>query len=647
MHTGLGYRSWHRRSRWIVLPLVGVALLAPLGLCAQGIAINDSGAPPNPFALLDVQGSTADKGVLLPRMSSAQRTAIAGLTAAEEGLTVYDTTTKGYWYWDGAQWVQMAGGGAGWSLTGNAGTDPAVNFVGTTDWSPLVFQVNGSQVGELEGNFWANTFLGRNAGLGSANQQNVAVGAEALSSGNTGWGNSALGVFALRDNLGGGFNAAVGYYAMANRTQGNSNVAVGEFCMGGNNGDANVAIGLAALGNTAGSRATAIGAYAMGNMSGNPLPHTNSNVAVGYEALRGAPFPSANTGLWNTAVGYQAMVECSSGSENTAVGARALRSVQSGFDNCAFGSSSLAANTTGYFNTAVGSGALNANTTGYYNVAVGASCLTGLQTGWNNVAIGAATLQLADNSQGNIAIGAETLRDMSQGDGNIAIGGFALEEHQTGGNNIDIGGGALADNYTGTGNVAIGIGAGYGQQVSDKLFVQMGPGATPLIYGEFDTDMVRVNHNLGVGCSAFGGGTKVLALENGTPPVAPINGVLLYADEPSSELKVMDEAGNVTTLSPHHFSLMPRSEPMAWSHWSENRALDRRINVDMLRVVRVVERMSGERLVLEATGDGEPLPARSCEGEGEMEVLRRELRVAMEEIRQLRERVGELERHIP
>ena len=145
MHTGRGHRSWRRRSRRIVLPLVSAALLAPLGLCAQGIAINDSGAPPNPFALLDVQGSTADKGVLLPRMSSAQRTAIAGLAAAEEGLTVYDTTTKGYWYWDGAQWVQMAGGGAGWSLTGNAGTDPAVNFVGTTDWSPLVFQVNGSR----------------------------------------------------------------------------------------------------------------------------------------------------------------------------------------------------------------------------------------------------------------------------------------------------------------------------------------------------------------------------------------------------------------------------------------------------------------------------------------------------------------------
>ncbi|MBK6629493.1 MAG: hypothetical protein IPG35_18215 [Flavobacteriales bacterium] len=235
---------------------------------------------------------------------------------------------------------------------------------------------------------------------------------------------------------------------------------------------------------------------------------------------------------------------------------------------------------------------------------------------------------------------------MMQGDGNIAIGAFAMEEHQTGGNNIAIGGGALGDNYTGTGNVAIGTGAGYGQQVSDKLFIQMGPGTAPLIYGEFDTDFVRINHNLGVGCSAFGGGTKVLALENGTPPAAPINGVLLYADELSSELKVMDEAGNLTTLSPHHFSLMPPSEPMAWSYWSENRSVGRRINVDMLRVVRLVERLSGERLVYEQNTDGTPISANEP-GEGELERLRTELRKELEEIRELRERVGVLERRGP
>lgn len=532
---------------WTVSLLLG--LLPVCSAHGQGIAINDTGAPPNPHALLDVDGSTHDRGVLLPRMTTAERTAIAGLGAADEGLTVYDSTSKSYWYWDGAQWVQMGGGGTGWELTGNAGTVDGTHFIGTTDAVPLSFRVNGIPAGRIGASFWANACFGREAGSGSPDQINAAFGTGALRSGNTGWGNSAFGAYALRDNQSGSFNVAVGSFALTSNTMGTGNVAVGET-----------------------------------SLSLNTLGH--SNAAVGFGAMT--------------------------------------------------------SNTTGYFNTALGASALAANAAGYYNVAVGTSSLQGLVNGWNNVAVGTVALQMADDSQGNVAIGAECLRDMVQGDGNIAIGAFAMEEHQTGGNNIAIGGGALGDNYTGTGNVAIGTGAGYGQQVSDKLFIQMGPGTAPLIYGEFDTDFVRINHNLGVGCSAFGGGTKVLALENGTPPAAPINGVLLYSDEVSSELKVLDEAGNETTLSPHRFSLMHPSEPMAWSFWSENRAVGRRINVDMLRVVRLVERLSGERLVYEQTTDGTPISAKQT-GEGELDRLRNELRQALDEITLLQERVGVLE----
>jgi hypothetical protein len=37
-----------------------------------------------------------------------------------------------------------------WRLTGNAGTDPAVNFVGTTDNQPLEFRVSGQRAFRLE-----------------------------------------------------------------------------------------------------------------------------------------------------------------------------------------------------------------------------------------------------------------------------------------------------------------------------------------------------------------------------------------------------------------------------------------------------------------------------------------------------------------
>ena len=59
---------------------------------------------PNPSAQLDL--SAQDKGVLIPRMTSAQRNMIPNPT---NGLLVFDVTTVGFWYFDGVQWVQPFG----------------------------------------------------------------------------------------------------------------------------------------------------------------------------------------------------------------------------------------------------------------------------------------------------------------------------------------------------------------------------------------------------------------------------------------------------------------------------------------------------------------------------------------------------------
>lgn len=85
----------------------------------------------------------------------------------------------------------------------------------------------------------------------------------------------------------------------------------------------------------------------------------------------------------------------------------------------------------------------------------------------------------------------------------------------------------------------------------------------------------------------------------GSTPSAPANGTILYSEDivSSSELKVIDEAGNITTLSPHNFSLIPEgpSEPLAWSYYSEKDG--RKINVDMLKLARTLEKLTGEKLV--------------------------------------------------
>ena len=93
-----------------------------------------------------------------------------------------------------------------------------------------------------------------------------------------------------------------------------------------------------------------------------------------------------------------------------------------------------------------------------------------------------------------------------------------------------------------------------------------------------------------------------LALFNGVVPTGSVtDGIVLYAEDvsSSSELKVRDEAGNITTLSPHNFDLIPEgpSEDMAWAYFSEKDG--KRINVDMLKAIRLLERISGEKLVFE------------------------------------------------
>ena len=63
------------------------------------------------------------------------------------------------------------------------------------------------------------------------------------------------------------------------------------------------------------------------------------------------------------------------------------------------------------------------------------------------------------------------------------------------------------------------------------------------------------NGNVGIGTTSFGAtAASVLAIKNGTAPTSsPADMVQLYAEDvtASSELRVRDEAGNVTTLSPH------------------------------------------------------------------------------------------------
>lgn len=71
-------------------------------------------------------------------------TTITANKLAQSGAIPADVLT-----WSGTNWIPVAPS-TGWSLTGNTGTTPASNFIGTTDDQPLEFRVNDARVMRIE-----------------------------------------------------------------------------------------------------------------------------------------------------------------------------------------------------------------------------------------------------------------------------------------------------------------------------------------------------------------------------------------------------------------------------------------------------------------------------------------------------------------
>lgn len=72
---------------------------------AQSVGVNDDGSSPNAKAMLDVKSNA--KGLLIPRMSTAERVAIAP-AMSEQGLMIYDTTANAFFYYTGTDWKEIS-----------------------------------------------------------------------------------------------------------------------------------------------------------------------------------------------------------------------------------------------------------------------------------------------------------------------------------------------------------------------------------------------------------------------------------------------------------------------------------------------------------------------------------------------------------
>ena len=285
-----------------------------------------------------------------------------------------------------------------WSTTGNNGTTPSTNFLGTKDNQSLVIKTNNKeririlQGGKIGiGTTKPLQMLDVNGSINISSGSSFYIDNHKILSADLANLNIFLGTGAGTLTITGSGNASAGNNALYSITSGNNNTAVGTAAL---------------FSNAAANNNTAIGHTALySNTTGY------ENTAIGKEALY-----SNNTGLSNTANGIYTLFKNTTGSYNTAVGWFALAGTGTSWRNTAIGIQAGAAYDNGDDNTFVGadaratlSGVSNSTSLGHAayidasnQVRVGNSVVTSIggYVGWSNISDGRVKKNIKANVPG-------------------------------------------------------------------------------------------------------------------------------------------------------------------------------------------------------------------------------------------------------
>jgi len=221
---------------------------------------------------------------------------------------------------------------AQWQITGNSGTTPGTNFIGTTTNNGLMFKTNAIQSGYIDlvninTSFGQNTLISNTSG-----NYNNAFGSGALNANTTGTNNLAIGTWALVNSTTSSYNVAIGRQSQPSLTTGGFNTSTGYQALFSINTGSN-------------------------------------NCVYGFQTMY------ANTsGTNNTAVGYNAGYDNTTGGDNTFIGYNAGRGITTGNNNTIIGAnlSGLSASLSNNIIIADGSGnqRINVNSTGYVGIGI-------------------------------------------------------------------------------------------------------------------------------------------------------------------------------------------------------------------------------------------------------------------------------------
>ncbi len=475
------------------------------------VAVNTTGAVANSKSMMDI--SSSDKGLLIPRMTTAQRNTFAsGIGATEKGMMIFDTDDERFYFWDGTSFAALNSGYSDKLVDSNGDSEIRLATLYGSDLAEIEL---GNKTyfkfkpGRLEfDNTGSSVFIGKSAGMDDNldDNQNVFIGEAAGRFNTTGFYNVAIGYSSLRENISGYRNVAIGYYTMVSNLSGSSNTAVGEnslknvessnnnTAMGSNSliylqeGSSNTAIGGGSLFSLINGESNTV----LGNLAGYNVDTGSNNVMIGYLSGYGtlSRSTSGNVFLGNMS-GYnetgsnKLYIENSSSSSPLIGGdfsadevyingtlkitggnpksGKFLLSDNSG--NAIWDSISLNQITnvietdTSVF---IGYRAGVSDDGNNYNVGIGREALYSNQTGAKNVAVGNMALYSDVSGSFNTAIGNKALYSNTGGE-NTAVGYYSLANN-TGSFNVALGLRALNNNTGGFYNVGVGNYSNYYNQ---------------------------------------------------------------------------------------------------------------------------------------------------------------------------------------
>jgi len=223
----------------VVRPVQALLVVGLLSACLHAQSVGIGTSSPHSSARLHISDNA--RGLLIPNVALTATNAHGPVSSPATSLLVYNTNTTtgatavspGFYYWDGGRWVRLLGGGEAWLLTGNAGTNPAVNFLGTTDNQPLVIQVYSQETFRFNPPGWSAPAWsiqrggGDERGFHAVDLQSARSATTQVASGDY----SVIG--------GGSRNTAIGYAATV--CGGYQNTAYGDYSvvLGGSNNVAN------------------------------------------------------------------------------------------------------------------------------------------------------------------------------------------------------------------------------------------------------------------------------------------------------------------------------------------------------------------------------------------------------------------------